>query len=84
MPLPFPAFPEVIVSHDESLLDAVHPHPPGAVTVTEPLAAPAPAVALNAPRVYVQIAPACVTVKACPAMVSAPLRAALFGFAVTA
>ena len=84
MPLPLPGLPEVIVSHVGSLLDAVHPHPPGAVTVTEPLAAPAPAVALNAPSVYAHVAPACVTVKLCPAIVNVPPRAVLFGFAVTA
>jgi hypothetical protein len=73
-----------MVSHVELLFDAVHPQPPGAVTVTEPLPAPDPGAALDAPRLYVQVAPACVTVKLCPAMVRVPLRAVLFGLAVTA
>jgi hypothetical protein len=66
------------------LLDAVHPHPPGAVTVTEPLPAPVPGAPLEVPRLYAHAAPACVTVKLCPAMVSVPPRAVLFGLAVTA
>jgi hypothetical protein len=73
-----------MVNHAALLLDAVHPHPPGAVTVTEPLPAPAPGAAPNAPRLYAHATPACVTVKLCPATVSVPVRAALFGLAVTA
>jgi hypothetical protein len=82
--LPLPELPEVTVSHVVLLLDAVHPQPPGAVTVTEPLPTPAPGAALEAPRLYVQVAPACVTVKLCPAMVNVPVREVLFGLAVTA
>jgi hypothetical protein len=74
----------VTVSHDGALLDAVHPHPPGAVTVTDPLDPPAPGAALDAPRAYMHVAPACVTVKACPAIASVALRAVVFGLAVTA
>ena len=82
--MPLPGLPEVMVSHVGLSLDAVHPQPPGAVTVTDPLPAPDPGAALDAPRLYAHAAPACVTVKLCPAMVNVPVRAVLFGLAVTA
>jgi hypothetical protein len=73
-----------MVSHVGLSLDAVQEHPPGAVTVTDPLPAPAPGAALDAPRLYAQVAPACVTVKLWPPMVNVPVREVLFGLAVTA
>jgi hypothetical protein len=42
VPLPIPELPEVIVSHEVSLEEAVHGHPFGVVTATEPEPPPPP------------------------------------------
>jgi hypothetical protein len=46
-----------MVSHDMLPLHAAHGQPPGVVTVTEALAAPAPGAALSEPRAYAHPAP---------------------------
>jgi hypothetical protein len=62
---------------------AVQPQPVAAVTATVPLLAAAPTVAESGVSVGAQGAPACVTVKVLPPMVSVPVRAVVVGFAVT-
>src|SRR5262249_58160893 len=58
--------------------------PPDAVTPTVPLPAVAPGDALVASNVNVHGAPACLTVKVCPAIVSVPVRGVVVRFAATA
>ena len=82
-PLSVPDVPELILSQDASVV-AVHPHPSGVTTETDPLNS----LALNRRALeltaYVQGVPACVTVKAWPATVRTPARADDEGLAVTA
>jgi hypothetical protein len=67
-----------------ALLVAVQLHPAVAVTVTLAVKAPAPMLKLLAESVeYAHPAPACVTVKVCPAIVRVPVRAPPPGFAAT-
>jgi hypothetical protein len=82
VPLPLPLAPLVIVSHDVSLLTAVHAQPPGAVTAVEPGAPPNTMEALVGAMAYVHGAAACVTVNVCPPAVNVPLRCDAFGLAV--
>jgi hypothetical protein len=81
VPLPVPLAPPVTVIH-EALLAAVHTHPAPAVTVLLPV----PAAAENA-RLVGEIeyahAPACVTLKVVPAIVSVPDRFVVAVFAAT-
>lgn len=81
IPLLFPDIPEVMIIHD-TWLAAVHGHPAGVETATEPMNPPALARNALAVTLYVQGAPACVTVNAKPAIVSVPVRGAEDGFAV--
>jgi hypothetical protein len=81
IPLPLPDAPAVMIIHDTGLA-AVHAHPIGAETLTEPCNPPAPDRSMLALRLYVQAAPACVTGNARPAIVSIPVRGADDGFAV--
>ena len=80
-PLPVPVAPALIVIQ-EALLVALHAQPVGAVIVI----APVPAVAATLDDVGEIVgthgAPACVTVKVLPPMVSVPVRAVVDGFAV--
>jgi hypothetical protein len=73
-PLPVPLAPDVMVI--QSALDvATQPHPAPAVTVTVPLvAADVVRFTETGEIATVQAAPACVTVKVCPPIVSVPLR----------
>jgi len=73
-PLPVPLAPDVMVI--QSALDvATQPHPVPAVTVTVPLvAADVVRFTETGEIATVQAAPACVTVKVCPPIVSVPLR----------
>jgi hypothetical protein len=67
----------------EALLDAVHVHPVGRVTATEPCA---PAAATEAPvgaMAAVQTTPACVTVNVWPPAVIVPVRGDRLVFAAT-
>jgi hypothetical protein len=75
VPLPLPLTPEVIVSH-ESLLVAVQLQPAAAVTLLLLEVAVAGGFSDVGETLNVQGAgaPACVTVTACPAMVSVPVR----------
>jgi hypothetical protein len=66
-----------------ALLVAVQLHPAEAVTVTLAVEAPAPTEMLVASIEYVHPAPACVTVKVCPAMVIVPVRELVLVFAET-
>lgn len=81
-PLPLPLLPAVIVIQ-EALLDAVHAQPLAALTVTFPVAAPDPSVALTGERTNVQTAPSCDTVKLRPAIVRVPVRGVVLVLAVT-
>ena len=70
------------MSHD-ALLEAVHVHPAGRVTATEPCA---PAAETDAPvgaMAAVQTTPACVTVTVSPPTVSVPVRGDKLVFAAT-
>ena len=80
-PSPEPLAPLVTVSHAAPLV-AVHVHPVGAVNVTEPLPPPATMFSVVVDSVYVQGAPACVTVTLCPATVRVALRDEVLVFAV--
>src|SRR5262249_7063784 len=85
VPLPIPLDPAVTVNHVGALLVAVQVQlPADAVTPTVPLPAAAPGDALVASNVNVHGAPACVTVKICPAIVSVPVRGVVVRFAATA
>lgn len=81
IPLPPPEAPEVIIIHVTGLA-AVHVHPLGAETVTEPKNPPDPDRNALVLRLYVHGAPACVTGSARPAIVSVPVRGIDDGFAV--
>jgi hypothetical protein len=72
--LPLPLAPAVTVSH-ASLLTAVQLQPVPAVTVTEPVVA-ADVLKFDDVGAMVKVhgAPACVTVKVCPAIVMVPVR----------
>jgi hypothetical protein len=74
--------PALIVTH-AALLAAVHAQPVAAETVTFPLLAEEPTLADTGASVGAQGAPACVTVKVLPPIVSVPLRCVVVGFAVT-
>ena len=80
--MPVPVAPALIVIH-EALLVAVQPQPVGAVTVTVPLPAADVTLADAAEIVELQGAPACVTVKVLPPIVSVPVRGLVVVFAVT-
>ena len=54
-----------------------------ALTLIEPVVAAEEAVMLVGVTVKLHVTPDCVTVKVCPAMVSVPVREALFGLAAT-
>jgi hypothetical protein len=81
LPLPVPAEPLVTVIH-AALLVAVQPQLPPAVTVTVPVPVPAPTETPVGAMLKVQ-APACVTVKVRPAMVTVPVREAVDALAAT-
>src|SRR5262249_44145049 len=84
VPLPMPLDPAVTVNHVGALLVAVQVQlPTDTVTPTIPLPAAALGDALVASRVNVHGAPACVTVKICPAIVSVPVRGVVVRFAAT-
>ena len=81
VPGPVPEAPEVTVSHVGVLLTAVHWHVAPAVTVTEPVPPAASAGALvglieGAGAHCGGVAPSCVTVNVCVAIVIVPLRSA--------
>jgi hypothetical protein len=80
-PLPEPVAPDVTVSHDVSLLTAVHAHSATVVTAVEPVPPAAAIDWLVGTSVYVQDAAAWFTENVCPAIVSVPVRAVVFGFA---
>jgi len=78
-PLPVPVSPEVIVSHEGLLLVAVQVQPADvdtAMGVPVPPAAPIDCLSGAIMDVHGVDAPSCATVKACPAIVSVPVRAA--------
>lgn len=72
VPLPLPAAPDAIVSHD-ALLVAVHVQPAAAVTATLPSPPPAPIDCVSGSIAYVHPCD-CVTVTVWPPMVSVPVR----------
>ena len=74
MPPPDPDDPLVMVIH-EAPVEAVHEHPDGAVTETFPVAASDEIELVVGVTAKLQVAPACVTVTVCPAMVTVPVRA---------
>ena len=82
VPLPVPLV-GVQVSQLGALLDGVHAQPAPAVTVIDPLPAAEPALAVAGDTAYVQAAPACVTEKTCPAIVSVPERGLVLALAAT-
>ena len=80
-----PFDPDVTVNHAGVLVVAVHVQVlTDAVTPTVPLPAAAVGDALVASSVKLHTAPACVTVKVWPAIVSVPVRGLVVGFAATA
>ncbi len=79
-PLPLPLAPPVTVIHP-ALLTADHAHPPGDVTVADPVVAAALTDWPDGEIANVHVAGDCVTVTACPAIVSVPDRWDAFGFA---
>lgn len=81
-PLPAPAPPAVTLIHG-TLGTAVQAHPPGAVTDTLALLPAATMLCETGVMLYVQDAPACVTMTACPATASVADRELEFGFAST-
>jgi hypothetical protein len=74
--------PAVIVIH-AWLLTAVQPHPVGAVTSTTSVVPANTALTDTGEMVAAQGAPACVTVKVLPAIVSVPVRGVVAVFAAT-
>jgi hypothetical protein len=80
--LPFPVAPDVTVIQ-ESDVAAVHAHPVAAETVTVAEAALAPSAALTGDTLNVHAAASWETVKARPAIVTVPVRAAVPGLAAT-
>jgi hypothetical protein len=82
-PLPLPVAPALIVIH-AALLVAVHAQPVAAVTVMVPVPDDAATFAEAGAIVGAHGAPACVTVKVSPPMVTVPVRAEVVGFAVKA
>jgi hypothetical protein len=81
-PLPLPLAPAVTVIQP-ALLVAVQAQPVAAVTVIVPVPAASDGLADVGAIVGAQGAPAWVTVKVLPAIVSVPVRALVVGFAVT-
>ena len=81
-PLPLPVAPALIVIQ-AALLVAVHAHPLPAVTVTVPLTVVEATLADAGAIVGVHGAPACVTVKVLPAIVTVPVRDVAPVFAAT-
>jgi hypothetical protein len=81
VPAPLPLPPALIVAHD-ALLVAVQLQPIGAVTGTVPVPAVATTLAEAGEIVGVHAAPAWVSEKVLPAMVTVPVRAVTAGFAV--
>ena len=81
-PLPLPLAPAVTVIQP-ALLVAVQAQPVAAVTVIVAVPAASDGFAEVGAIVGAQGAPACVTVKVLPAIVSVPVRALVVGFAVT-
>ena len=80
--MPLPVAPALMVSH-AALLVAVHAQPLAAVTVTVPVI-PADVTLADAWEIVgVQGAPACVTVKVLPPIVSVPVRGVAAVFAAT-
>ena len=80
VPLPLPLAPPVTVSHPV-LLVAVHAHPVVALTFVDDAPPAAATVRLEGDSVTSHAAPACVTVKGCPATLSVPVRACAVVFA---
>ena len=72
-PLPLPAAPLLMPSHDAPL-DAVHAQPVAVVTLVVPLPPPAAMLAEVGEIVCAHAAPACVIVNVVPAIVSVPVR----------
>src|SRR4030095_13029941 len=72
VPFPVPLPPEVIEIHG-TLLDALQPQPPGAVTDTEPLPPAGATDCVSAESANEPPSP-CVMVTVCPAIVSVPER----------
>jgi hypothetical protein len=81
-PLPLPVAPALMVIHD-ALSVAVHAHPVTAVTATVFVLAPKPRLADAGAIVGAQGAPAWLTLKVLPAIVSVPVRGVVVGLAVT-
>ncbi len=81
-PLPVPVAPVVIVIH-ALLLVVVQPQPVAALTVTTPEAPDEATVADVGEIAETQVAPACVTVKVLPPIVSVPVRDDVVVFAAT-
>jgi hypothetical protein len=80
-PLPLPVAPPVTVIQP-ALLVADQGHPASEVTSVDPVSPPAAAERLLDEIENVHPAPACVTVKVCPATVMVPLRCVVLPFAV--
>jgi hypothetical protein len=80
--LPLPLLPAVMVIQLELLEEAQLQVAP-AVTLTLPVLPLEASEALEGEILYVQAAPAWVTVKACPAMVRVPVRELVAVFAAT-
>ena len=80
-PLPAPVAPDVTVSHDVSLLTAVHAHSARAVTVVEPVPPAAVIDRLAGASAYEHGRAAWFTENVWPAIVSVPLRGVVSGFA---
>jgi hypothetical protein len=81
VPLPEPLAPAVTVIHP-ALLTVVHAQPVAAETVVDPEPPAAPVVSADGEIVGEHGAPASLTVKVCPPMVSVPLRGVVDVFAV--
>ena len=80
--MPLPVAPALIVIH-AALLVEVHAQPVAAVTVTVPVLAVEATLADAGEIVGAQGAPACVTVKVFPPIVSVPVRGLVVVFAAT-
>jgi hypothetical protein len=80
VPAPVPLAPPVTVIHD-AWLAAVHGQPVAAVTAIVPAVAEALTDAPVGAIWLVQTAPACVTLKVCPPIVTVPVRLAVPAFA---
>lgn len=80
VPLPVPVPPLVIETHG-ALSTAVQPQPAGIETAILPVVDAASTDTPVGEMVDVQGMPACVTVNACPAIVTTPMRCEMVGFA---